>query len=121
MKGLGNDIIETRRISDAIETYGSKFLSRLFTEKEISYCMNFLDSPLRFAGRFAAKEAISKALGVGFGQHLKWKDIEILNEASGKPTVRFSPQIINYFKNPHVIVSISHCKKFASAVAVWID
>lgn len=90
MKGLGNDIIETQRVLDAIKTYKDKFLSRLFTEKEISYCQKYKDFHARFAGRFAAKEAVAKALGVGFGKQLSWKDFEILNDDMGKPNVIFN-------------------------------
>lgn len=119
MKGLGNDIIETERILEAIEIYGDKFLTKIFTEKEKAYCQTFIDSHAKFAGRFAGKEAIAKALGVGFGRYLRWQDIEILNDKSGKPIVYLSQKVSNHFKNPHILLSISHCKKFACAVAVW--
>lgn len=121
MKGLGNDIIETQRMLKAIENHGKKFLERLFTHNEISYCEKHVDAHIRFSGRFAAKEAIAKALGVGFGKDLTWKDFEILNDDKGKPFVKFCNKTRDKFENPLIMLSISHCKKFASAIAIWVS
>ncbi len=112
--GLGNDIIEIERIRESIKEHGSRFLERLFTPKEQAYCLKHEDSATHFAGRFAAKEAISKALGLGVGRELAWKDMEILNDENGTPQVTLSQR----FKNMKVLVSISHCKHYATAVAI---
>ena len=108
MKGVGNDIIEIDRIRKSIAQHQEHFLNRIFTEEEQNYCLKFSDSAIHFAGRFSAKEAIAKALGVGFGAHLSWLDIEILNDPNGKPTVKFSDRIQKTWKNPNILVSISH-------------
>jgi holo-[acyl-carrier protein] synthase len=121
MKGLGNDIIETQRILEAIKAYGDKFLSRIFSKEEILYCKKYKDSYIRFSGRFAAKEAVAKALGVGFGKNLKWLDLEIVNDLKGKPHVKLSSEVSKYFNHPKIHISISHCKKFATAIAIWVD
>lgn len=120
--GLGNDIIEIKRIDKAIKKHGNRFLRRLFTPKEQDYCLRHKkNSAAYFAGRFAAKEAVSKAFGLGFGKEISWLDIEIINNNEGKPDIFFSLQIQKKFRKPKVFLSISHCKSYATAVAMWID
>jgi holo-[acyl-carrier protein] synthase len=119
IQGLGNDIIEIERIRLAIERHGQHFLSRLFTQKEQDYCYKFKDPAPHFAGRFAAKEAVAKALGTGFGSEVSWHDIEILSNELGRPIVHLSKEVNQRFHNPHVLVSISHSASHATAVAIW--
>lgn len=114
-KGIGNDIIEIDRIKRAIQNHGAHFLNKLFTKKEQEYCQQSKNPYPRFAGRFAAKEAISKALGTGFGEHLSWLDLEILNDSQGKPCVCINN---NTFKDSKILLSISHCKLYAIATAI---
>lgn len=117
--GLGNDIVEIARVRQSIERHGLHFLNRLFTHREQDYCYKFKDPVPHFAGRFAAKEAISKALGTGFGAHLSWHDIEILNDEHGKPVITLSDNMKKHFNNPNIHVSISHSNDNATAVAIW--
>ncbi len=119
VKGIGTDILEISRIEDSLKRHNQRFLDRLFTKEEQEYCLSYLDSVTRFAGRFAAKEAIAKALGRGFGESLSPLDIIIKNDEFGKPQVKFSKGIIEKFKNPKVLLSISHCHKFTVAMAIW--
>lgn len=119
--GIGNDIIEVARIKASIERYQTRFLDRLFTPREQGYCLNRKDPALHFAGRFAAKEAIVKALGTGFSQGLTWLDIEIYNDEKGKPCVTYSPKLAHLFHHPLLHLSISHCQHYATAFAIWID
>ncbi len=119
IKGLGNDIIEIDRIRQSIERHGQHFLDRLFTPKEQEHCLQFKDSAPHFAGRFAAKEAIAKALGTGIGTELSWHDFEVLGNEHGKPDVHFAPAAKKRFDDPQILVSISHCSTHATAVAVW--
>ncbi len=119
MLGVGNDIIEIERLSKSIERHGLHFLNRLFTQKEQDYCYRYQDPAPHFAGRFAAKEAVVKALGTGFGAHVQWHEIEILNDELGKPVVHFSESINRRFNNPKILLSISHCNAYATAVAIW--
>lgn len=118
--GLGNDIIEIERIRLCIAEHGQRLLDRLFTEKEQLYCLKAQDPSPRFAGRFASKEAIVKALGVGFGKEISWQDIEVLPNEEGKPIVYFSEKVNQRFDHPKILLSISHCKNYASAVALWV-
>lgn len=118
--GIGNDIIEIDRIRDGIEKHGNRFLDRLFTESEQNYCAKFQDPLPCYAGRFAAKEAIAKAFGLGIGESIGWSDIQIINDEKGKPEVTFSDRINVGFNSPQVLVSISHCKTYATAMAIWL-
>lgn len=112
--GIGTDIIEVERILESLDKHGSHFTDRLFTEKEIKYCLKYKNSSVHFAGRFAAKEAVSKALGTGFGRELSWKDFEILNDSNGKPLVHF----ITPLEGKKVHISISHTENYAVATAI---
>jgi holo-[acyl-carrier protein] synthase len=116
--GIGNDIIEISRIEKIISQYGKRFLDRHFTQKEQDYCMQFKTSSRNFSGRFAAKEAIVKALGSGIQVGIGWLDIEIVNNNQGKPEVSFSKRLHALFPQIHVMVSISHSHAYATAMAV---
>src|SRR5690242_15555226 len=85
--GIGTDIIECLRIGKMIEQHGELFLRRVFTEKEILYCQARKHATEHFAGRWAAKEAILKALGTGWSRGICWTDLEIRNEPGGEPKV----------------------------------
>ncbi len=86
--GLGLDISEIDRIEAAIKRHGAPFLERLFTPAEVAYCESHKGKYERYAARFAAKEAAMKALGTGWSQGVRWRDIEVTREPSGKPTLR---------------------------------
>jgi holo-[acyl-carrier protein] synthase len=86
--GLGVDITSVDRIEAAISRRGVAFLQRVFTPAEIAYCKRRRNCSERFAGRFAAKEATMKALGTGWTQGVRWVDIEVVREPSGKPTLK---------------------------------
>jgi holo-[acyl-carrier protein] synthase len=85
--GLGNDVIDIRRIEKTLETYGDRFVSRLFTQVEIAKSDRRAERAASYAKRFAAKEACSKALGTGFRRGVFWKDMGVVNEPSGRPTM----------------------------------
>ena len=86
--GLGTDIVETARIAASIARHGEAFLDRVFLASERAYCDRLAAPERCFAARFAAKEAVAKALGTGIGAQLGWRDIEILRQPSGAPAVR---------------------------------
>jgi holo-[acyl-carrier protein] synthase len=120
IKGLGNDILEIDRIRKTIEKHGPHFYKKFFNERELEYCLAHKDSAILLAGRFAAKEAIAKAMGTGFGASISFLDIEILNDELGRPFVELSDSFNETFNSPHIILSISHCNEYASAVALWL-
>jgi len=118
-RGLGTDIIEIERVRKSIERHGQHFLNRLFSQKEQDYCYKFKDPVPHFAGRFAAKEAIVKALGTGFGAQVSWLDLEVLQDERGKPIVHLSEEILKISDGGKILVSISHCEAYAVAMAIW--
>jgi holo-[acyl-carrier protein] synthase len=83
--GVGIDVIQNERIRESLQKFGPRFINRIYTEIETSYCNNCVDPAIHFAARFAAKEAAFKALGTGWAAGVKWKDIEVQRLASGKP------------------------------------
>ncbi len=110
MQGIGTDIIEIDRIRQAIDRLGQNFVDRLFTKGEQEYCRKYQDPAPHYAARFAAKEAIVKALGTGLRGGLSWTDIEIIRDESGRPTGRVNGR--------ELLISMSHCKEHATAVAL---
>jgi len=119
--GTGVDIVETARIQDSLDRFGERFLNRCFWPEEVAYCNGMKFPALHFAGRFAAKEAISKAFGTGIGQHLGWKDMEIRKRDSGEPYAVLHGKGAGLAKARGVtaiFVSLSHCKDYAAAHAV---
>lgn len=115
----GVDIIEIDRVKESIEQLGDKFLNRVFTDKEIEYCESRKNQKYQhYAARFAAKEAVFKAISVMIPDKygINWKDIEILNDDTGRPYVN----ILNHdIKSEDVDVSISHCREYAVANAIF--
>ncbi len=116
--GIGTDIVEIERIRDSIKEFQDKFFERICTEKERAYCFQHKDPASPLAARFAAKEAIAKALGTGIGKTLSWQDMEILNNREGKPEATLSPEASRIFHHPRILISMSHCKEYATAVAL---
>ena len=88
--GLGNDIIDIRRVERTIERYGERFLSRIFTETERLKSENRAGRAASYAKRFAAKEACAKALGTGFRHGVFWRDMGVVNLPSGRPTLQLT-------------------------------
>lgn len=116
--GLGNDIVEISRIEKAILKKG--FLEKVFTEKEIEFMKSKGNRVESYAGRFSAKEAISKAFGTGV-RGFKLTDIEILNDDLGKPIVSLKGILKEREKKVKIELSISHCKEYATAVALVLE
>lgn len=111
--GTGIDIVEIDRLRKALERR-PRLSERLFTPAEMMSCSSSRMKFARLAGRFAAKEAIAKALGRPFS----WHDVEIFNDSRGKPTATFGPKAWASIRGAEVIVSISHGKEYAVAHAL---
>lgn len=114
--GIGTDIVEVERIEKSINRT-EKFLEKVFTKREVDYCNSKPNRYERYAGRFCAKEAVSKALGTGI-RNFKLTDMEILNDELGKPIIYFNGQLGNLEKEYEIHLSISHCKDYATATAI---
>ena len=117
----GIDIIEIERVKQSIEETDGKFCERVYTEKEIEYCESKkIQKYQHYAARFAAKEAVLKAISQLLESKfdIEWKEIEILNDENGRPYVNLLKEGINI---TDIDISISHCKTYAvaSVVAIW--
>lgn len=122
--GIGTDITECLRIARMIERHGEMFLGRVFTPQEIRYCQSRKQSTQHFSARWAAKEAVLKALGTGWVRGISWRDIEIRALDGGKPVVAVRggvKQIVEHLGVSQLLVSISHCHTHATAYVLAID
>ena len=111
----GTDIIEIERVKESIENLGEKFLERVYTKKEIEYCESKkIQKYQHYAARFAAKEAVFKAISSSLQNKydISWKDIEVLNDDTGRPYVNILKPDIDV---DDIDISISHCKDYAVA------
>jgi holo-[acyl-carrier protein] synthase len=119
--GIGTDIVECVRIAKMIERHGELFLSRVYTTNEVLYCSSRKSATQHYAGRWAAKEAVLKALGTGWSRGIHWTDIEIRNEPGGRPRIVFAgvaKDICLELGIREVHISISHCRSHATAYAL---
>ena len=120
--GLGVDIAEVDRIEAAIGRHGQSFLKRVFTPAEITYCERHRDKFVRYAGRFAAKEAAMKALGTGWRKGIHWRDIEVTNQPGGKPTLHLSGVASEFAQRlavKSISLSITHSGNLALAQVIF--
>ena len=119
--GLGTDIVEVDRIARMIADHGDHFLERVFTAGEIAHCRPRRECAQNYAGRWAAKEAVMKALGTGFTPDVGWTDIEVLVKPSGQPHITLHGQARNYADTigvGEILITISHTRTFATATAI---
>ena len=117
--GIGTDIIEIGRIKNSIEEYGDNFLSKIYTPIEIDYCNSKANKYQHFAARFAAKEAIYKALATGWQKDLYWQDIEISNLPTGMPVVNLNGKLKKFLSDDKELkISISHSNNYVTCVAI---
>ena len=117
-KGIGTDIVKISRIEALISRYGDRFLTRLFLPAEISYCQAKKRPAIHFAARFAAKEAMLKALGTGLSQGISWKDMEVCRRPGAAPGFSFSGRVAELCRERGIsgsMLSLSHEQEFALA------
>ena len=119
--GSGVDLAEVGRIRRSIERYGERFLARVFTPAERAFVERKRNRFERYAARFAAKEAAMKAIGTGWQHGVAWRDIEVANLPSGKPTLRFSGKAAEFAERlgvKSVALSLSHTEELAIAEVI---
>ena len=119
--GTGIDIIEIDRIKKSLERYSQRFENKVFTDGEINYCQSQADPGKHFAARFAVKEAVSKSLGTGISNDVGFKDIEVVNNESGKPIVKMAGRgklLFEKLNLKSIHISISHDRHYAIAHAI---
>ena len=114
--GIGIDLIKISRLANLIDN--KRFIERVFTSREIEHASGYRLRLVHLAGRWAAKEAVSKALGCGISAELSWKDIEIINDENGRPAAYLSAEAGKVHNNPTISLSISHDGNYATAIAL---
>ena len=122
--GIGTDITECLRIAQMIERHGELFITRVYTPAEIQYCQSRKQSTQHFAGRWAAKEAVLKAVGTGWRRGISWRDVEIKNQLGGKPTIALHAGLRDVAEDlgiGQILISISHCRSHATAYALALE
>jgi holo-[acyl-carrier protein] synthase len=119
--GIGTNVTECLRIARLIERHGELFVNRVYTPEEIRYCRNRTQTTQHFAARWAAKEAILRALGTSWRRGIAWCDIEVRNEPGGRPVVCVCggvKELVEQLGVSDILVSISHCRAYATATAI---
>ena len=123
--GIGNDIVDIRRIEETLNNYGERFISRIFTEVEIAKSERRAQRAASYAKRFAAKEACSKALGTGLSFGVYWRDMGVVNLPSGKPTMKLTngaarvlERLVPKGMKPHIHLTITDDGGMAQAFVI---
>ena len=120
--GIGIDIVKLSRMEQVIQRWGNKFLRRTFTQREIEYCSSKTFPGQHYGARFAAKEAVFKALGTGWNHGVNWLDVEVcIDPDSGQPSILLSGkclEILGDSSSFRVLISLSHDKEYAIAQAM---
>jgi holo-[acyl-carrier protein] synthase len=117
--GIGIDIIEIDRIKKSVDGNGDKFLEKVYTPNELKYCLSKKNKYQHLAARFAAKEAIYKAISSNWDSELSWQDMEIVNTPNGMPEVKFKGNLEKFLsKDKDLKISMSHSRDYVTCVAI---
>jgi holo-[acyl-carrier protein] synthase len=117
--GIGIDIIEIDRIKKSVDGNGDKFLEKVNTPSELKYCLSKKNKYQHLAARFAAKEAIYKAISSNWDSELSWQDMEIVNTPNGMPEVKFKGNLEKFLsKDKDLKISMSHSRDYVTCVAI---
>ncbi len=119
--GIGIDLAEVSRIREAIERHGQRFIQRIYTEKEIAYVERKANKYERYAARFAAKEAGMKAVGTGWKRGVRWRDFEVTNLPSGRPTLQLHGEAARFAEHlgvRNIALSITHTAAEGMAIVI---
>jgi holo-[acyl-carrier protein] synthase len=119
--GSGVDLCEVARIREAIARYGRRFVDRIYTDREIAYSESKANLYERYAARFAAKEAGMKAIGTGWHGGVRWRDFEVINLPSGRPTLQFHGKAAEYLERlgvQNISLSMTHTSVQAMAIVL---
>ena len=122
IKGIGIDTIEIDRVARVYGAYGERFLGRVYAPGEREYFARWADPVPRMAGRFAVKEACMKALGTGWSHGVRWRDIEVVRQPSGRPSVRLHGEARRIFSSigaTDIHCTITHARDHAMAVVIF--
>ena len=124
--GVGVDIVDNRRIQKTLKIYGNKFKKKCFSNNEILRSEKKNNTINSFSKRYAAKEACAKALGTGVARGIHWKDIEVINNAYGKPEIKLYNKALNILnelteKECNILISLSDEKNYSIANVIIIE
>ena len=121
---IGTDLIECQRIRDVWQRHSDRLTDRLLTPAELDYVRQYTkDVVQRLAGRFAAKEAVLKVLGTGWRGQIAWRDIEILNNSNGQPSVQLTGEcrrVADQLGITQILITITHTPNYAAATALGV-
>lgn len=118
---IGIDLVEISRLEEVFSRRGDRFRARVFSEAEIRYCESLGSKLASYAARFAAKEAVMKALGTGWSEGVGWKDVEVLNGPGGAPSIQLHARALDRMREigaSRVHVSLTHSGNLAIAQVV---
>lgn len=121
--GIGIDVVEVARIASAIDRHGEPFIAKIFTSGERAYCESRKQTAMHYAARFAAKEAVSKALGTGIGGDAGLHDLEVIHDDKGAPKIRLSGAAEAFARKNQITeiqISLTHAQDYAAANAIAI-
>ena len=118
IKGIGVDVVDVRRMKKTLAEQGNAFKKKVFTEQEVEYCIAKKNPHEHFAARFAAKEAVGKAMQTGWHGQFRWKDVEVVNEPSGAPKVVLHRDVAETLRNCTIHLSLSHTENTVVAFAI---
>jgi holo-[acyl-carrier protein] synthase len=119
--GIGTDLVEISRIEKILQRWGDRFIEKVYSPIETDYCQGKAFPSIHFAARFAAKESFLKSLGIGLGMGVGLKDIELINNEQGSPLMKVHNRAENILHERGVTgvhVSVTHTRKYASAVVI---
>lgn len=119
--GIGIDVVEVGRIASSLDEFGERFANRIFTLREREYCLAKARPELHFAARFAAKEAVAKALGTGIGKDVSWLDLEVVRGGNGEPILQLSGKAKDFCQShqiEEIKISLTHARDYAAANAI---
>lgn len=122
---VGTDIVSVERLERIIGRFGDAFLSKFFDPREIRYCNAKAHPAVHFAGKYAAKESVGKALELTWSDGFSWRQIAIINDDAGIPRVELSGRVLELaeaagIRAEDISISVSHCEQFAVAVAMCV-
>jgi holo-[acyl-carrier protein] synthase len=118
IQGIGVDVVDVQRLKKVLEQQGSYFVGKVFTDSEISYCQSKKNPHEHFAARFAAKEAVAKAMRTGWSGAFRWKDVEVVNEPSGAPKLTLYKEVAEALAHSQTHLSMSHTENTVVAFVV---
>ncbi|MEX1137999.1 MAG: holo-ACP synthase [Bacteroidota bacterium] len=118
IRGIGVDVVDVERMKQMLLEQGDAFVGKVFTDAEAAYCRSRKNPHEHFAARFAAKEAVSKAMQRGWSGEFRWKDIEVMNEPSGAPRIVLYGELARLLGGTKVHLSLSHTEKTVVAFSI---